>query len=175
MIVKWTGSWDDARKEIDAANALIEEKQVDVITYHQNQTNVIKAAEEKGVASIGYHQLYEDASELQLTAAVSNWEIAYREIIREYLQGKSSATRFYWLGLHNDVVALSEYSGLVSEEAREAVEKAREEILGGKDVFSGVIYDNKGNLRCGENEMISDKELLEGFDWYAEGVEFYEE
>ena len=48
-------------------------------------------------------------------------------------------------------------------------------MLAGKDVFSGVIYDNEGNLRCKENQAIRDEILLEQFDWYPEGVEFYEE
>ena len=44
-----------------------------------------------------------------------------------------------------------------------------------KDIkLVGVIYDNEGNLRCSENEIISDEMLLENFDWYVEGVEFYE-
>ena len=44
-----------------------------------------------------------------------------------------------------------------------------------KDVFSGVIYYNEGNLRCKENQAIRDEILLEQFDWYPEGVEFYED
>ena len=38
-----------------------------------------------------------------------------------------------------------------------------------------MIYDNQGNLRCKENQVIRDEGLLEQFDWYVEGVEFYEE
>ena len=45
----------------------------------------------------------------------------------------------------------------------------------GYDVFSGVIYDNKGRARCKDNQTIRDEVLLEHFDWYVEGVEFYEE
>ncbi len=39
------------------------------------------------------------------------------------------------------------------------------------DVFSGLICDNEGNVRCGENEMIGDDELFNRIDWYVEGVE----
>ena len=60
-------------------------------------------------------------------------------------------------------------------EIKAAVEKAVNEILVGKGVFSGVIYENEGNLRCKENQVIRDELLLEQFDWYVEGVEFYEE
>ena len=54
------------------------------------------------------------------------------------------------------------------------VSQATNELLVSKDVFSGVIYDNEGNLRCKENQAISDEILLEQFDWYVEGVEFNE-
>ena len=54
------------------------------------------------------------------------------------------------------------------------MEKAKEEILSGRDVFSGVIYDNAGQLRCGEKETISDELILEQFDWFVEGVRIYE-
>jgi basic membrane protein A len=43
-------------------------------------------------------------------------------------------------------------------------------IINGGDVFSGVIYDNAGNLKCDEGEMISDEELLENFGWLVDGV-----
>lgn len=52
--------------------------------------------------------------------------------------------------------------------------KAQEEILAGQDVFSGVIYDSKGNMRCKENQTIRDEIILEHFDWYVEGVKFYD-
>ena len=34
--------------------------------------------------------------------------------------------------------------------------------------------DNKGELRCKENQVIQDEVLLEQFDWYVDGVEFYD-
>ena len=91
----------------------------------------------------------------------------------ESWSGKGNSQNNYWIGIEKGAVSLSEYSSEVTKEMRDEVEKAKKEILGGKDVFSGVIYDNQGNLRCGENEVISDEQLLERFDWYAEGVEFY--
>ena len=43
-----------------------------------------------------------------------------------------------------------------------------------KDVFSGVIFDNTGQLRCNEGESISDDVLLEKMNWYVDGVIIYE-
>lgn len=175
VIVKWTGSWDDEEKETEAVNLLIERENVDVITYHQNQDYVVAAAEKEGVPVIGYHHYYSGYSNKYLTAAVCNWETLYQTLIREFQQGKGNMKENYWIGMEEEVVGLSACTDLVSEEMLGEVEKAKKEILSGKDVFSGIIYDNKGKLQCGEYETISDEMLLEHFDWYAEGIRFYEE
>ena len=44
-----------------------------------------------------------------------------------------------------------------------------------RDVFSGLIYDNNGKLRCEENERISDMELFSEMNWLVEGVEIAKE
>ena len=54
------------------------------------------------------------------------------------------------------------------------IETAITEMLAGKDVFTGEIYDNQGNLRCENGEIIRDEILLEQFDWFVKGVEIYE-
>ena len=69
---------------------------------------------------------------------------------------------------------LEDFSPAVSEEINAEVTKATNEILVGHDVFSGVIYDNEGKIRCKENQVIRDEILLEKFDWYVEGINFYE-
>lgn len=174
VIVIWTDSWDDEAKETEAVELLVANEQVDVLTYHQNRDYVIQAAEAEGIASIGYHQYYSGHSENYLTAAVCDWEMLYQKLIREFQQGKGNAETNYWMGMEEEVVGLADYSELVTDEMIRAIQEAQDEILSGKDVFSGVIYDNEGNLRCGEDETISDEMLLEYFDWYAEGVRFYE-
>lgn len=173
VIVSWTGSWDDEQKEKESARKLIEEKEVDVLTYHQNQNYVIQVAEEKGVASIGFHDRFYGFSPKYLTSAVYDWYAVYKELVREFMRGKGNSQENYWIGIEKGAVSLSEYSSEVTQEIQDEVEKAKKEILEGKDVFLGVIYDNQGNLRCGEDEVIGDEMLLEQFNWYAEGIEFY--
>ncbi len=175
VIVVWTGSWDNEEKEKEAVRNLVEVEQVDIVTYHQNQEYVIQEAEALGIESIGYHEYYEGYSERYLTAAICNWQEMYRRMIREVQQGKANSERNYWLGMEAGTVELSGFSSMVSEETIQAVEAAKEEMVGGWEVFSGVIYDNQGELRCNEKETISDERLLEQFDWYAEGVRFYGE
>ena len=175
VVVIWTGAWDNAEKEKEAVRLLVENEQADVVTYHQNRDYVIQEAENCGIASVGYHQYYEGYSQNYMTAAVCNWETLYLQLIHEFQRGKGNAQDNYWLGLEEAIVGLDGCSELVTEEMLSELEEAKKEILSGKDVFSGVIYDNEGSLRCGENETISDEMLLEHFDWYTEGVRIYEE
>lgn len=173
--VIWTNTWDDETKETLAAKTLIEKAGVDVITYHQNQDYVIREAEKHGIYSIGYHVVSEGMSSKYLTSVVCNWELLYEEIIKQYLQGNGNSVTNYWIGIDKDVVGLSTYSKEITPEIVAEVEYAMQEMDKGNDVFSGVIYDNLGQLRCGEDEIIRDEILLEQFDWFVEGVEIYEE
>ena len=77
-------------------------------------------------------------------------------------------------GIDENAVNLSTFSPLVTDDIKAELDKAKNEMLSGKDVFSGVIYDNEGNKRCKENQAIRDEVLLEQFDWYVEGVEIYD-
>jgi len=174
VIVGWTGEWDNEAAEKEMAGALIEKTSVDVLTYHQNCSYVVDVAENRGVYSIGYHIAPESVSGKNLTTVVCDWSLVYEEIIRAFLVGKANIKENYWIGLEAGAVGLSQYSDEVTNEIKQKVEKAKEEILSGRDVFSGVIYDNAGQLRCGEKETISDELILEQFDWFVEGVRIYE-
>ena len=173
VTVAWSNAWDDEEEERKQAGNLIENTGVDVITYHQNQTYVADEGEKAGIFSIGYHQRLENCSDRYLTAVVGDWKLTYEAIIRQYLRGNSASIKTYWVGMEENAVKLDDFSGLVSEEIKAEAAKARNQILAGQDVFSGVIYDNEGKLRCKENQTIRDEILLEQFDWYVEGVEFY--
>lgn len=175
VTVAWSDSWDNEEEERRQTDNLINNAGVDVITYHQNQAYVVDEAEKLGVYSIGYHQSPTDCSDKFLTAVVCDWKLTYEAIIRQYLRGNTSNQNLYWVGIDEDAVKLTDYSPAVSEEIKNAVNKAKNEILAGQDVFSGEIYDNKGTLRCKPKQVIRDELLLEQFDWYVEGVKFYTE
>jgi len=175
VIVKWTGSWDDEDKETESVEALVNDEGIDVVTYHQNQPYVVKAAEQAGIYSIGYHQVLEACSERYLTTVACDWTQTYQELVREYLQGNGNSQVNFWIGLEKDAVGLTEYSSAVTQEQIQKIEEAKEEILMGQDVFSGEIYDLDGKKRCGDNESIGDEVLLRQMKWFVKGVEFYEE
>lgn len=175
VVVVFTGTWDDETLEKTAAEKLIQKAGVDVITYHQNQSYVAEVAEREGIYSIGYHESPQKFSDNYLTTVKCDWSLVYRELVQAFLKGKANSVENFWIGMDTGAVGLSELSKNVTKEVREKVEDATKEILNGKEIFSGVIYDTNGNQQCGEDELISDERLLEQFDWLVEGVKIYEE
>lgn len=173
VYVIWTNTWDDEKVETEATNKLINDVGADVITCHQNQNYVVQTADKAGIYSIGYNKTAEGLSDKYLTAAVWNWNELYYQIMREYMQGKANSVKRHWFGINTDVVALAD-SLTLEEEICTYIETVKDELYAGKDVFSGVIYDNTGRLRCDEGESISDEVLLEKMDWYVDGVVIYE-
>lgn len=174
VIVSFTGVWEDEEKEKQTAKELMKNRQIDLITYHQNQPYVIEEAESAGIESIGYHEKVDGFSDKYLTAVGGNWKLAYEEMIRAYLQGKVIKSNLYWLGIEKAVVELLPYSDLVSTKERNEIQKVRQDILNGKDVFEGKICDTEGKIRCNDGERISDEMLMSQMDWFVEGVEIYE-
>lgn len=172
--VIWTYSWDDQKLEETATETLIEELGADVIACHQNQSYVSVYADSKGVYSIGYNEPVDGLSDMHLTSAVWHWDKLYYEIIREFKQGNANSVKNHWFGLDTDVIALSEYSAEVTDAEKQQIEAAKERILSGMDVFSGIIYDNEGVIRCDTGESVSDEVLLKKMAWFVDGVKLYE-
>lgn len=176
VYVSWTDSWDDEKKEISLSKKLIENKNVDVMTYHQNQHNVAKAADEAGIFSIGYNQEADGLSDKYLTAAIWNWDELYYQIIREFVQGKPNAVKQRWLGIENGAVGLAELSSLVSKDTVRVYNEEKNTLLtSGDEIFAGEIYDNNGTKRCNDGERLSDETLLTEMNWYVDGVVIYED
>ncbi|MBQ7593914.1 MAG: BMP family ABC transporter substrate-binding protein [Synergistaceae bacterium] len=173
LIVRFNGSWEDEAAERESV-ALLVEKGADVITFHADRDYVIQETEKRGLMSVGYNAVYEKYSDKFLTAAMYNWQVLYKKILGDYMSGRSNFSKSYWLGFEEDAVALYQFSPLVSEETASLASAEKERIMNDRSVFSGVIYDNKGILRCANDERISDHELFTGMDWFIEGVEIYD-
>jgi len=174
VLLLLTGSPDDPDKDREAADRLIQEAGVDIITHDQDQYAVIDAAEEAQIKSIGYQEFKPDLSYRFLTCATCEWEILYGDLLHEYLSGRRGEMLNNWLGLDSGVIRLTEYSPRVSQESKDEVESAKQEILSGLGIFTNEIRDTEGNLRCGEGEALSDYTLNNEMDWLVEGVILYE-
>lgn len=175
VYVEWSNTWAEDEATENATRKLLNAHDIDVLAMHTNSLKVLEVAEEEGIWSIGYNM---DNSELfpdtWLTAAVWNWEKFYEPRILECLQGKFQG-RHYWEGIESGVVSYSPLSRHVKPGIAQVVEEKKKEFESGTfDVFCGPIKDQKGNMRIGEGESMTDEALLEEFEWYVEGVKFDE-
>jgi basic membrane protein A len=173
IIVRFTGSWDDEAEERKSV-ALLQQAGADVITYHADKPHAIKEAEKRGLLSIGCNAVAEQYSDRFLTAVVYDWQVVYEKVLGDYLSGRVNFNSSYWMGFKEGAVKLHPLSPVVSDEAAQVEAEKEQQLMLGQSVFSGVIYDNQGRLRCGEGERISDAELFSGMDWYVKGVRIYE-
>lgn len=173
LIVRFTGSWDDEAEERKSV-ALLQQAGADVITYHADNPYAIDEAEKRGLLSIGCNDVTEQYSERFLTAVVYDWQVVYEKVLGDYMSGRVNFNSSYWLGLKEGAVKLYPLSGVVAPEAAQMEADKEQQLMLGQSVFSGVIYDTQGQLRCDEGERISDAELFSGMDWYVKGVKIYE-
>ncbi len=173
IIVKYTNIWSDEQKERESVDQLAK-LGVDIVSFHQDTPYTINEAEKIGLYSIGYNTIAENYSDHFLTAALYNWKIIYKKTLGDYLKGKANLSENYWLSIQDNAVKLASLSPLVTERARHLMEQEKERIINQRSVFSGIIYDNSGKLRCDKDERISDHELYYDMNWLVEGVEIYE-
>ena len=170
VLVTWTDSWQDADRAKANAERLIAAG-ADVLTYHQNEADVADVAEAHGVDFIGYQAPLEGYSDHNLTSVVCRWDAFYSVILRRYLRGELNAAPKYWVGIDQGVVGLSPFSPKVTPEMALRLDSMLQELVNNRLIFSGVLKDTGGFLRCEAGEAISDAALLDRMNWLVEGVE----
>ena len=175
VIVCFTDSWNDTDKETKLTTDLIEKEKVDIVTYHQDGDTVAEIAEKYQVKYIAFHEYKETYSEKCLAVVKENGEQVYKEILKDCLNGYCKKSDRYWFGLEKNAVELQFCSDVVSDEIKVKIRETEQRLLEHRDVFSGKIKDNQGNLICAEDETISDEMLFYRCTWLAEGVRVYGE
>ena len=155
--------------QILAAVALLDAGS-DIITQHQDTTEPQKAAQERGMLSIGYDSdMAQFVGDTVLTSPVWNWGKYYVAPVQSVLDG-TWETHQYWGGLVDDVVMLADFSPLVPDDVKSLVESEKEKIISGDwDVFCGPISDQEGNEIVAEGECMADGDML-GMAWFVDGV-----
>jgi basic membrane protein A len=167
--VVWTNTWYDPVKEREAAEALLDEG-ADIVAQHQDTTEPQKAAQERGLLSIGYDSdMAQFVGDTVLTSPVWNWGKYYVATMQDVLDG-TWETHQYWGGLADDAVELADFSPKVPDDVKALVKEEEQKILGGDwDVFCGPINDQDGSEKVAGGACMSDGDML-GMDWFVEGV-----
>ncbi len=167
--VVWTSTWYDPVVEREAAVALLDGG-ADIIAQHQDTTEPQKAAQERGMLSIGYDSdMRAFVGDTVLTSPVWNWGEYYMDTVQAAIDGKWT-THQYWGPMKDGVVKLADFSPKVPQDVRDLVAAAQKDIVDGKmDVFCGPILDQNGAEKVPAGTCMSDADML-SFDWLVQGV-----
>ncbi|MCL2496015.1 MAG: BMP family ABC transporter substrate-binding protein [Clostridiales bacterium] len=170
MEVIYTNDWNNPTAESRAAQALID-RGADVLGQHADSTATQTTAEARGVWGVGYNSnMISAAPNASLTSAVWDWSIYLTFAIKTLVDG--GIIPVDWSGgLAEgvcDVSALNE--AIIAPGTAEAIEAARQRILGGWDVFTGPLYDNQGNLVIKEGETFVEPQSAPSFDYILQGI-----
>ncbi len=169
IYIKVTNSWFDPTLEQQAAEALLDAG-CDVIAQHADTTAPQLAAEKRGVWGVGYNSdMTKDAPKAHLTAPVWNWGAYYTSAVQSVIDGTWDGSNYFG-GMEEGLVDISPLSENVADGTAEAIDAAKQKILGGFKVFEGDIVDNAGNQINKAGEFISDADITGKMNWYYKNV-----
>ncbi len=169
VYVKVTNSWFDPTLEQQAAESLLD-MGCDVIGQHADTTAPQLAAEARGVWGCGYNSdMTKDAPAAHLTAPIWNWGAYYTSAVQSVIDGTWTGENYFG-GMAEGLVDISPLSNNVAEGTAEAVDAAKQKILGGFKVFEGNIVDNEGNQICAEGSSLTDGDITGKMNWYYKNV-----
>ncbi len=166
----WTDAWYDLEKESAAAQTLIDSG-ADVITMHQHTDEVVQVAKRNRVNAIGYNTDMSDISaDFVLSSVYCDWSVYYIDQVEKILS-KSYEPSFWWGDISTGVFDLAPLNEKVSKDTASKIEQLREGMVRRRTaVFTGPIYDNKGELILNQGEEFMEDELL-GMSFFVDGVE----
>lgn len=170
VYVKVTNTWFDLQKEKAAAVALLDEG-CDVITQHQDTTQPMVAAQERGAFGIGYNSdMAKQVPDAVLTSVVWHWGVYYTAAVQAAIDGTWTADN-YFDGMKEGLLGLTELTSLCAEGTKEKVDEATQKILSGElKVFAGEIKDNEGTVRVKAGESLDDAYIAGEINWYVDNV-----
>lgn len=170
IYVKVTNTWFDLQKEKAAAVALLDEG-CDVIAQHQDTTQPMVAAQERGAYGIGYNSdMAVQVPDAVLTSVVWHWGVYYTAAVQAAIDGTWTADN-YFDGMKEGLLGLTDLTDLCAEGTKEKVEEATQKILNGElQVFAGEIKDNEGNVRVKAGESLDDAYIAGEINWYVDNV-----
>jgi len=158
--VNYTNTWYDPPKEKQSAEVLIDEG-VDVMAQHQDSAAPVQAAAEADIWATGYDApMNEQGGDNYVTSPIWHWEEFYGPTLEAVHDG-SWESDFYFEGLDDGIVGLSEWGPEVPDDVKSSVDETRLAIESGDtDVWADSTFADA-----------SDEELFQNMGSYVEGVE----
>ncbi len=163
-------SWFDPPKEAAATDTLIN-LGCDLVTTHTDSPAALQILEQKGLYGFGQGaDMSSFAPKAHLTAIEDIWGPYYVLRVQAILDG-TWASADTWDGMVDGTVVISPYSADVPADVVAAADEVKNGYIAGTfDIFTGPIYDQDGNLKVKEGEVMSLADLAV-IDWFVKGVE----
>lgn len=168
VMVIWTNSWFDPVHEKEAANTMIAAG-CDLITQGTDSAGPQEAAEAAGIYSIGNDSdMSFMAPTAQLTSAIWNWGVYYKDIATKINEGTWTNDPIWW-GLDTGITSLSKFNEVVPQELIDNLAVIKAGIIEKDEIFTGPLYSNTGELKVAEGTELNDGEKL-SIQWFVKGV-----
>ena len=177
VFVSFSNSWKDSERDRAAAERLINECGIDVLSQHTDTLAPLEAAEHHGVLTIGCNYDNSDMfPDTYIAACVWHWDGFYREQLLACMQGRFRGVHI-WKDSESGIMELVVPAHSAGSAAYDEPLKAAREKFASRtfDVFYGPVSDSSGTLRIAAGESMSDESMLKKFDWYTEGVTVVEQ
>jgi basic membrane protein A len=173
MDVIYTNSWNDPTAESRAAQALID-RGCDVIGQHCDSPSPQTTAENNGVWGVGYNSdMIPAAPNAALTSAIWDWSIYLTFAVQTLVDGGTIPVDWSG-GLAEGVCDISPLNeAIIAPGTADAIEAARQHILGGWDVFTGPLegVNDKGEvLNLPAGEVFVEPQSAPSFDYIIQGI-----
>ncbi|PWJ95490.1 nucleoside-binding protein [Oceanotoga teriensis] len=181
--IGWTNSWANKEYEKRTTEYLINMKNSDILTHHQDSAEVMKIGEKYGVYTIGYHfDMREFAPKTYLTSVIWKWGKYYSNIIQDIIKGSnfsffdlfggSEEIEKFWGGLKSGIVDIAPMSNNIKPQTQNLINIIKEQIKSDDNmIFKGPIYDSKSNLKIPRNVQINDEQLIK-MNWFLDNILF---
>ncbi len=180
VYVEWMGEWDNEENSQKAVFALAQDG-VDVICHHNTLANR-KFSKEYGVFTVQCNPEKKICMPKQyLAAPVWNWGIFYEKMVRSIIGGVTRPSgdiqssgrrqiRNYWWGMDSGIIDFFYSKKAVPRETQKLIELLKDAIVHGKfHIFSGPLYDQKGDLRLAEGKVALREEIL-SMEWLLDFI-----
>lgn len=170
VYLEWTHAWFDPAKENKITNKMID-MGCDIIAHNTDSSESQRVAESRKVYTIGYNSDMKDfAPKKNLLSVVWHWGKLYEEVVNDVYSNKWEP-KIIWRSIDSGLFGLTEYSQHISLKEREIINSFKKQIINNELlIFTGKIYDNKGNLQVKDSQTLTDEELL-SLTWLLDSIE----
>ncbi len=168
--VVYTGSWNDPVKERAAASALIDQG-ADVVGQNLDTPTTQIVAQERGVHSTGMDRDFREfAPKATLCSSIWVWDRYFIPELKKVIAGQWKPNPYGdFPGIAGGGTDIACCNSEVPKEVVGKVMAEREEIIKGKNIYTGPLVDRDGKERLAAGKVISDADLWQ-MNWYIKGV-----